>query len=59
MTIIEVNIAGLHVTRSTPSGRAIKRSWQRNYRAWRHHVHWMHWPAAGLRPDAASDSSAA
>jgi hypothetical protein len=53
MTIIELNIAGLHITHSAPSRRAIKRSWQRNYRVWRQYVHWP----AGAR--AASDSSAA
>jgi hypothetical protein len=56
MTIIELNIAGLHITHSAPSRRAIKRSWQRNYRAWRQNVHW---PVAVPRPRAAPDSSAA
>ncbi|HEY7050526.1 MAG TPA: hypothetical protein VH496_00110 [Mycobacterium sp.] len=35
MTIIELNIAGLHLTRSTPSRRAVKRSWHRNCQTWR------------------------
>ena len=38
MTIIELNIAGLHVTGSSA---AFKRSWQRNYRALkRRSTHW-------------------
>jgi len=35
MTIIELNIAGLHLTRSTPDYQRVKRSLQRNCRAWR------------------------
>jgi hypothetical protein len=37
MTIIELNIAGLHVTGSTPdvTREALKQSWQRNCRALR------------------------
>jgi hypothetical protein len=53
VTIIELNIAGLHLTRSAPSRRAVKRTWQRNYRAIRQSVKTGHWPRR------ATDSAAA
>ena len=38
MTIIELNIAGLHLTRSAPDYEGVSRSWRRNCRAWRRNV---------------------
>ena len=59
MTIIELNIAGLHVTRPAPSRRALKRSWQRNYRALRRNVKTVSWLPAQIRPRQASERPAA
>jgi hypothetical protein len=55
MTIIELNIAGLHVTRTAPdfSRDVFKRSCQ----SLRRNV--AHWPAAHLRTRRAADRSAA
>ena len=38
MTIIELNIAGLHLTRSAPDYQGSRRSWRRNSREWRRNV---------------------
>jgi hypothetical protein len=48
MTIFELNIAGLHVTGSTPdvTREAVKKSWQRSRRALRRSVKNANlWPA--------------
>lgn len=58
MTIIELNIAGLHLTRSTPSRKTVKRSWQRNYRTWRQTVRTGQWRAAHGRARQAERSAA-
>jgi hypothetical protein len=55
MTIIELNIAGLHVTRSAPGFS--REVFKRSYRALRHNV--AHWPAAHIRTRRAPDRSAA
>jgi hypothetical protein len=59
MTIIELNIAGLHVTRSRPdfTREAFKRSWQRNCREFRRKS--AQWRPAPLRTRPASERPAA
>jgi hypothetical protein len=59
MTIIELNIAGLHVTRSAPSRAAVMRSWQRNFKALGRNVRTAGCSAANLRPRPAADRPAA
>jgi hypothetical protein len=61
MTTIELNIAGLHVTGSTPdvTREALKQSWQRNCRALRQSVKNANWRPAQLRPRHAAERPAA
>jgi hypothetical protein len=54
MTIVELNIAGLHVTGSPA---ALRRSWQRNCRAFK--CKSAHWRPVSMRPRHASEHSAA
>ncbi|HZQ32414.1 MAG TPA: hypothetical protein VFB19_11840 [Mycobacterium sp.] len=58
MTIIELNIAGLHLTRSTPSRKAVKRSFQRNCRTWRQTVRTGQWRTSHVRARQAERSAA-
>lgn len=55
MTIIELNIAGLHVTRSAPDFS--REVFKQSCRALRRNV--SHWPATHLRTRRAADRSAA
>lgn len=59
MTIIELNIAGLHVTRSGPdfTREALMKSWQRNCREFRRKS--AHWRPAYRRPRPTSERPAA
>ncbi|MDT5012835.1 MAG: hypothetical protein QOH57_4452 [Mycobacterium sp.] len=58
MTIIELNIAGLHVTRSAPSRAEVKQSWQRR-RAFGRNGRWAGWSATHLRSRQPADRRAA
>jgi hypothetical protein len=55
MTIIELNIAGLRVTRSAPDFS--REVFKQSYRALRRNV--AHWPAAHIRTRRSPDRSAA
>jgi hypothetical protein len=61
MTIIELNIAGLQVTGSTPdlTREVVKRSWQRNCRALRQSVKNANWRPTQLRLRHAAERPAA
>jgi hypothetical protein len=59
MTIIELNIAGLHVTRFAPSRAAVMRSWQRNFRTLSRNVKNAGCSVAHVRPRPAADRPAA
>jgi len=58
MTIIELNIAGLHVTGSTSDLTRVQRSWQRSCRALRRTVKSVNWRAVPPRQPAAERPAA-
>jgi hypothetical protein len=59
MTIIELNIARLHVTGYAPSRAAVIQAWQRPFRAFGRNVKNAGWSTGHLRPRHAADRPAA